>query len=69
MAITVEEAEKKKTEKQLEALKGAIGILHNKINILEGRNRSLDALVRKTASDFRQLHSEVQQIKSLLHRQ
>ena len=58
MADTAE-VEKKKIEKQLDALKGAIGILNNKITYLEGRNRSLDALVRKTSQELQHLKGQL----------
>lgn len=54
----------KKIEKQLEALKGAIGILHNKVTYLEGHNRSLDALVRKTSQQLQHTTQELQNLKA-----
>lgn len=52
-------AEKKKTEEQLKALKGAIGILNNRVVVLEQRNRSLDALVRKTSQELQHLKGQL----------
>ena len=60
MANSIEEDKKK--EKQLEALKGAIGILHNKVNLLESRNRSLDAIARRTQQELQHLKGQLASI-------
>jgi hypothetical protein len=45
----------KEDNKQQASLRQAIGLLNNRIVVLERRNRSLDALVRRLSTEMNQL--------------
>ncbi len=47
--------DEKLQDKQQESLRQAIGLLNNRIVVLERRNRSLDALVRRLSNEMNQL--------------